>query len=81
MEKYKCPCCGYCTLDEEPPGTFEICPVCFWEDDNVQFNDPDHEGGANVVSLNKARENYKRIGAISTYSLDHVRKPYKDEIC
>ena len=81
MGKYKCPCCGYCTLSEEPPGTFEICPVCLWEDDNVQFDDPDYDGGANAVSLNKARENYKRIGAISTDSLEHVRKPHKDEIC
>ncbi|MDR2992886.1 MAG: hypothetical protein LBV11_03505, partial [Bacillus cereus] len=23
--KYTCPCCGYRTLEEEPPGTYEIC--------------------------------------------------------
>jgi hypothetical protein len=81
MVKYKCVCCGNCTLDSEPPGTFEICPVCYWEDDNVQFDDPDYEGGANSISLNKARENYKRIGAISTDCLEHTRKPLEDEIC
>lgn len=81
MEKYKCVCCGYRTLSSEPPGTFEICPVCYWEDDNVQFDDPDYEGGANSISLNKARENYKRIGAISVDSLEHVRKALEDEIC
>ncbi|PWU04502.1 MAG: hypothetical protein C5B43_04470 [Verrucomicrobia bacterium] len=37
--KYKCPCCGYMTFAEPPPGTFEICPV--WEDDNIQYDDPD----------------------------------------
>ena len=59
MEKFKCPCCNYYTLDSEPPGTFEICPVCYWEDDNVQWNDPDYVGGANEESLNTARESYK----------------------
>ncbi|MEB9974689.1 CPCC family cysteine-rich protein [Bacillus cereus] len=49
--KYTCPCCGYKTLEEEPPGTFDICNICFWEDDNVQFDDPDYEGGANEYSL------------------------------
>lgn len=49
--KYTCPCCGYQTLEEEPPGTFDICSICFWEDDNVQFDDPDYEGGANEESL------------------------------
>ncbi|MBC6973621.1 hypothetical protein H9I32_14995 [Bacillus sp. Xin] len=49
--KYTCPCCGYKTLEEEPPGTFDICSICFWEDDNVQFDDPDYEGGANEESL------------------------------
>lgn len=43
---YTCPCCGYKTLDEEPPDTFDICRICFWEDDGVQFQDPDFEGGA-----------------------------------
>jgi len=80
LKKYKCVCCGYYTMESEPPGTFEICPVCFWEDDNVQFDDPEYEGGANGISLNKARENYKKTGAISEKYLKNVRQPYKDEI-
>lgn len=47
---YTCPCCGYLTLDEKPPGTYDICSICFWEDDDVQYNDPNYEGGANVPS-------------------------------
>ena len=36
--KYKCFCCGYLTLPAR--GEFEICPVCFWEDDMyLIFND------------------------------------------
>ena len=58
MEKYKCPCCGNYTLTEEPPGTFEICSLCHWEDDNVQFDDPHYAGGANVISLYEAQTAY-----------------------
>lgn len=35
MPKYKCPCCGCYTLDER--GAYDICPVCFWEDDAYIF--------------------------------------------
>lgn len=31
MGKYNCLCCGYKTIEER--AEFEICPVCFWEDD------------------------------------------------
>jgi hypothetical protein len=48
---WPCPCCEQLTLHEEPPGTFEICRTCGWEDDNVQFNDPTRRGGANELSL------------------------------
>jgi hypothetical protein len=43
--RFACPYCGSLTLDEEPPGTYAICPVRFWEDDLVQFQNPDYEGG------------------------------------
>ena len=39
-EKYPCPCCEYLTYDASPPGTDEMCPVCGWEDDEVQFKNP-----------------------------------------
>lgn len=38
--KFACPCCGSFTLTEKPPGTFSICEVCGWEDDNIQYDDP-----------------------------------------
>ncbi len=56
--KYTCPCCGYKSLDLEPPGTFTICEVCNWEDDSVQFYDPDYEGGANRYSLRQSQNKY-----------------------
>ena len=47
--KYKCPCCGFYTFDEKPDGNYDICPVCFWEDDPIQSEDIEYEGGANRV--------------------------------
>ena len=77
--KYTCPCCGWKTLDEKPPGTFAICAICFWEDDNLQFDDPDYEGGANHPSLRLAQKNYLEFGAKDRGSLEHVRKPTKED--
>lgn len=78
--KYTCPCCGYKTLDEEPPGTFDICEICFWEDDHIQFEDPDYEGGANVPSLRQAWRNYFTFGASDKHCLEFVRKPTKEDV-
>jgi hypothetical protein len=59
-ERWRCPCCERPTLDEEPPGTFLICPVCGWEDDNVQFDDPTLRGGANQLSLLEHRWRFEK---------------------
>lgn len=56
--KYKCPCCKNRTLLEEPPGTYQVCPICKWEDDELQYYNPDYKGGANKTSLNEARKKY-----------------------
>ncbi|MHC0039752.1 CPCC family cysteine-rich protein [Pseudoneobacillus sp. C159] len=78
--KFTCPCCGYKTLDEEPPGTYDICEICFWEDDGVQFNDPDFKGGANVPSLRQAQKNFIEYGAKEITKVKYVRMPsFTDE--
>ncbi|OLS33795.1 CPCC family cysteine-rich protein [Bacillus sp. MRMR6] len=77
--KYTCPCCGYKTLDEEPPGTYEICSICFWEDDGVQYDDPDYRGGANTSSLREAQKNYILFGACEEGILS-VRKPNENDV-
>lgn len=59
---FPCPCCGFLTLDEQPPGTYEICGICGWEDDLVQFEDPDYRGGANDPSLNEWRQKFETEG-------------------
>jgi hypothetical protein len=78
--RWPCPCCGHLTLDEEPPGTYDICPVCWWEDDDLQFENPDYRGGANEVSLNEARRNFEAFGSSDERGTDRVRPPNPDEL-
>lgn len=47
-KKVRCLCCGYRTLDER--GGFDICPVCFWEDDCYLIFDKKDENG-NITSV------------------------------
>jgi len=58
-ELLECPCCKNKIFTEH--GAYEICPICHWEDDPVQSNDPDYAGGANQMSLNQAREAWLKI--------------------
>ena len=76
---YRCPCCHKLTLGER--GGFEICPVCFWEDDGQDEHDADVvRGGPNgALSLSQARESYLRIGACEERVLPHVRPPRPEE--
>lgn len=65
MQKYKlvtlelgpCPCCGENTI--YGVGRFDICNNCHWEDDGIQRDNPDYDGGANEMSLNEARKAYR----------------------
>lgn len=78
--RHSCPCCNHRTLDMR--GGFEICPVCFWEDDGQDEHDVDVvRGGPNArLSLTMARRNYARIGAVDERALRHVRAPRDDEM-
>lgn len=77
--RWACPCCGYLTLVKPPRGTHGICKVCFWEDDSVQLQDLDYEGGANTVSLNQARQNFRMHGVSETCFKASVRPPLPEE--
>ena len=61
--KVLCPCCGAGWVDAG--HEYDVCEVCGWEDDPVQFENPDYRGGANDISLNEARKifNAKRKSA------------------
>jgi hypothetical protein len=75
-----CLCCGYDTMSEDWIGNYEICHICFWEDDRVQRGDPDYAGGANRVSLNQARINFNEFGACDREFLRHGRKPNETDV-
>src|SRR4051812_46788091 len=72
---YACPCCCCRTLDER--GGWDICPVCFWEDDGQDDHDAGVvRGGPNGgLSLSQARANYRAFGACDEQMLKNVRPP------
>lgn len=76
---HACPCCRYLTLDER--SGYDICPVCFWEDDGQDDHDADEvRGGPNSrLSLAQARQNYAAFGACERRHLRHVRPPTAEE--
>ena len=53
----KCPVCNEYEFHEE--NDFDICDMCNWENDGIQYDDPDYAGGANKESLNEYRNNWK----------------------
>jgi len=78
-ERYRrwtsCPCCGHATLSAR--SAYEICPVCFWEDDGQDDENADEVwGGPNgSLSLTEGRRNFVALGACEERSLEHVRSP------
>ena len=79
-DRFACPCYRFLTLSDQPPGTHAICPVCWWEDDEVQYLDPEFSGGANTVSLREARDNFRSIGAAEPGLSGNVRGPTEADI-
>ncbi len=77
-DAHPCPCCGHLTLDE-PPGSYSICSVCFWEDDAVQLRWPTYPGGANRPSLVEAQQAYIQHGAMERRFIQNVRPARTDE--
>ncbi len=78
-KSHRCPCCGFKTLRGR--ATFEICKVCFWEDDGQDEDELDDiRGGPNgELSLRMARENFMRFGASEERFIKNVRAPLDDE--
>ena len=54
--KMKCPVCGNYEFEEY--DDYDICPVCNWENDGLQYNNHNYAGGANDLSINEARIEY-----------------------
>lgn len=68
--KRQCPCCDHFTLDS--PGEYDICPVCFWEDDGTDVDTPDSHSGPNHMTLREARKNFALLGACEARHAVHV---------
>lgn len=73
-QNYACLCCGYLTLPQQPPETWEICPVCFWEDVPISSG-----WIQNRVALRQAQRTFLQIGVSSKDWLDDVRPPTVSE--
>ena len=77
-EIFPCPCCGY-LVHKEPPGSYSICEICFWEDDDTQLRYPELAGGANKVCLIEGQKNFAALGVCEARLLKHVRKPSESD--
>jgi hypothetical protein len=77
--EFRCPCCRFKTLCGR--AQYEICKVCFWEDDGQDDHDASEvRGGPNgTLSLSKARDNFKSFGAVDRKALTKVREPLASE--
>jgi len=64
---------------DEPPGSWDICPICFWEDDISQLRFVDMGGGANRPALVDAQHNHASFGCSERRLLSHVRPPADSE--
>lgn len=69
---YACPCCLYRTLEDR--GQYDICPVCFWEDDGNDEQTLTNYSWPNRMTLKEARENFELVGACDQGSLRFIEK-------
>lgn len=67
---HPCPCCGYKTLPGR--GDYDLCPVCWWEDEGVQ---PWEYSGPNAVTLVEAQQEYLSEGRPYRQRPGKVRPP------
>lgn len=72
-----CPGCGFRTIESEIYGSYDICPVCGWEDDSVQLHNPCSSGGANKISLVDCQEAKARwsVDEMSRFERDPAWRP------
>ncbi|WP_425458316.1 CPCC family cysteine-rich protein [Collimonas rhizosphaerae] len=58
----QCDCCDYFTIAKG--GDYEICPVCFWEQDWGGVSKPNQHSAANHgLMLSEGRRNFQSFGA------------------
>ena len=70
--QFPCPCCGHVVFDG-PPGTHEICPICFWVDEAAALRYA--TTAVEAVSLVEAQCNYAKFGACEERWVKNVIRP------
>ena len=73
---HPCPACGYRTLPAR--CDWDICPVCFWEDDVVE-TERDQRSPANHMLLSEGQANFMVFGAVAPEMKKYVRPPLSHE--
>ncbi|SFM68316.1 CPCC family cysteine-rich protein [Marinobacter zhejiangensis] len=72
--RVQCPCCDYISLAER--GSYQICPVCFWEDDGQDVDELDAPSGPNHgLTLRQGRRNFHDFGAYESDMAKYVLLP------
>jgi hypothetical protein len=59
----------------QPPGSDDICPICFWQDDAGSLRYASVADGPNKVSLIEAQRNFAACGGSEPRFLAQVRAP------
>ena len=78
--RYPCPCCGYLVFDQAS-GSYEICPICWWEDDALQLEFATTlAGGANHPTLLEAQRNFSALGAHDPRFVQRARPPAPGDV-
>lgn len=79
--KDTCPACGYLTLSER--DAFDICPICFWENDGLDDFEASKSSGPNHMTLTEYRmlveDTLERLRN-DDFPEDDIRKVIKEKI-
>lgn len=69
-----CPCCGWRTIGQR--GNYEICKVCWWEDDGQDNENADeiYSGPNAGISLTQGRYNFLKYRIYDPERKDLISK-------
>lgn len=79
--KNSCPVCGYLTLDER--SVYDICLICFWEDDGDDDFESERISGPNHMTLTEGRGLFFKVKEKllkSDFQLEDIRTILKNKI-
>ena len=71
-----CPACGFLTL-KDAYGSYVLCAVCGWEDDQLQLANPACGGGANSESLIEAQAAALALYPMDLHAMKGVRRDFR----